>query len=298
MKIVCIGNAAYDITIPTEEYPTENTKTRVEEMIECGGGPASNTAYLLGKWGLDVAFLGVVGADSHGNWIRKELNEAKVNTAYLEMNPIYPTPTAYVIANKAKGTRTVLSYRNPMKMKKVSLAFDPDYILTDGQEFDMSKKLIKQYPNAITIMDAGRMSKEIVELAKMCNYVICSKDFAEEMTGIRFDYSRNETIRDIFLALKKIFTGNIIVTLESKGSLYELGGIIKIMPSIEVQPVDSTGAGDIFHGAFIYGLASRYGLEKILKIANVAGALSTEHIGGRFSVPDKEEIRKIIHDFE
>ena len=48
MKILCIGHVAYDITVPLEEFPTENTKNRVNERIECGGGPASNAAYLLG----------------------------------------------------------------------------------------------------------------------------------------------------------------------------------------------------------------------------------------------------------
>ena len=61
MKIVCIGHASYDITFPVKEYPKENTKNRIQRRVECGGGPASNAAYLLGKWGIPTWFLGIVG---------------------------------------------------------------------------------------------------------------------------------------------------------------------------------------------------------------------------------------------
>ena len=80
MKILAIGHAAYDTTIPVDGYPKENTKNRVKQQIECGGGPACNAAYLLGKWGLDVAFAGVVGKDRFGEKIKQELTEAHVNT--------------------------------------------------------------------------------------------------------------------------------------------------------------------------------------------------------------------------
>ena len=72
MKIVCIGHAAYDITIPVLTYPVENTKNRVHDRIECGGGPACNAAYLLGCWKSDVEFVGVVGNDSYGKKIVEE----------------------------------------------------------------------------------------------------------------------------------------------------------------------------------------------------------------------------------
>ena len=68
-KVLCLGNCSYDITMPLEEFPLENIKYRVKEKVECGGGPASNAAYLLGKWGIDTYFAGIVGNDLYGNKI-------------------------------------------------------------------------------------------------------------------------------------------------------------------------------------------------------------------------------------
>ena len=70
------------------------------------------------------------------------------------------------------------------------------------------------------------------------------------------------------------------------------------MPTISVKAVDSTGAGDLFHGAFTYGISKKLPLEKVMQIATVAGGISVTKIGGRNSVATKEEMRAYINDFE
>ena len=294
MKVLCLGHAAYDITIPLDEFPKENTKNRVNMRVECGGGPASNAAYLLGKWGVEVYFAGVVGDDEYGQTIKRELESVNVNTDYLEINPEFITTSSFIIANKSNGSRTILTYRpKEMKMSGLNLNFTPDVILIDGQEYEISKQVLRAYPNAISIIDAGRATPEIVELSKMVNYLVCSKRFAEEVTGIKIDYDNKETIVNLYNKLKEMFKNTIVVTLEKKGCLYEKNGAIKIMPSIKVKAIDSTGAGDIFHGAFTYGIVKKMEFEQILKLANIAGALSVTRIGGRNSVFSLEEIKKV-----
>jgi len=297
MKIMCLGHASFDVTMPLDFYPEENSKNRIPELVECGGGPASNAAYLLGKWDCDVSFLGKVGNDLHGNQIRKEFVDANVNIKYLEMDSFYTTPISHIISNLKTGTRTVLTYKDSQDMTKIDPEFNPDIILADGQEYVMSKEMFEKYDSAIKVIDAGRPNNDIIMLAEMCDYVVCSKVFAEGVANMKFDYKNTETIKEIYNILKKRFKGKVIVTLEEKGSLYEYDGKIKIMPSIKVNTKDSTGAGDIYHGAFIYGLAQNMDLEKIIKISNITGALSTTKIGGRYSIPSKDEIRGYISDF-
>lgn len=73
MKILCIGHASYDITCPVDEYPVENTKYRLMDKVSAGGGPASNAAFLLGKWGIDTVIQTVVGSDDFGEKIKKRI---------------------------------------------------------------------------------------------------------------------------------------------------------------------------------------------------------------------------------
>lgn len=298
MKILCIGHAAYDITMPLDRFPIENTKNRVPELVECGGGPSSNGAYLLGKWGMDVHFAGIVGKDLYGERIKQEFDTIGVDTTYLEMSEEHETTSSFIIANKSIGSRTVLTYRpSDMKMTPVDLDFTPDIILFDGQEAELTRTYLERYPNAISIIDAGRPRPEIVELAKLSTYVVCSKEFAETVTGVSINYENQQTLIDLFLKMEQMFSGEIVVTLESKGCLYKENGQIKLMPTIKVKALDSTGAGDIFHGAFTYGIANRFPYEDVIKIATIAGGLSVTKIGGRYSVPSKEEMKEMFHDF-
>lgn len=290
MKIVCIGHAAYDITIPLNGFVKENTKTRIQEQIECGGGPACNAAYLLGKWGVDTTFLGVVGNDEYGNKIKKELDNIGVNTKYLEINDQIKTTSSFIIANRENGSRTILTHRLPsIKMHKVELDFYPDYILTDGQEYEISMQLLKKYPKAISIMDAGHATKENIELAKHIDYIVCCHEFAEEIAHMSL---QPDTYQQVFLKMKEVFKGNIIITLEASGCLYEYEGKVKVMPSLKMKAVDSTGAGDIFHGAFVYAMANQMSYEEAILFSNVAAALSVTRIGGRFSIFELEEVKK------
>ncbi|MDD3187768.1 MAG: PfkB family carbohydrate kinase [Bacilli bacterium] len=299
MKILCVGHVSFDITFPVDKFPEENTKNRINEKVECGGGPASNAAYLLGKYGIETYFMGLIGNDFYGAQVEREFNDVNVNTEYLLKMKDYNTTVSTIIANRENGSRTILTYKGSKVSYPINhINFIPDIILVDGQEIAMSNYLIDTYPKAITIIDAGRPTKEIIELSKKVKHVVCSKEFAEEVTGLSVDYTDKKTLVAIYQRMETIFPGNIVITLESNGCLYKINNLIKLMPSLKVSAVDSTGAGDLFHGAFTYGIAKGYDYEAVLKIANIVGALSVRKIGGRFSVPEKEEIKEYYEKFE
>lgn len=291
MKVLCIGHAAYDITIPVDSYPIENTKNRISKRIECGGGPASNAAYLLAKWNVETYFAGMIGDDLYGDRIKKEFEEVGVNTKYLIQSKGYQTTSSFVIANQDNGNRTVFAYRpQSISMKVIDFDFIPDFILIDGHEPELSKEALRRYPNAISVIDAGRSKKEVIELCYLVNYLVCSKEFAEQVSGIKIDYSDLNTISNVYNYLKNEFKNKIVITLEDKGCVYEKNEEIKVMSSIKVKALDSTGAGDIYHGAFLYGLTQNFDIEKVVSYANLAGAISVTRVGGRYSIPSLEEV--------
>ncbi len=295
MKILCLGHATYDITLPMDEFPTENTKNRIQEKIECGGGPASTAAYLLGSFGAETYFAGIVGNDYYGKKIKEEFKKVNVNTDFLELREDHETTSSIVIANKANGSRTTFAYKpKKVEMKPFELNFKPDVILIDGQEYERSVEVLKKYPDALTIIDAGRDRLEVIELCKMVKWVVCSKDFAEKVTGLKMDYSNFNTLKVIYNKLKEMFKNEIVITLEDKGCLYN----DEITPSIKVKSVDSTGAGDIFHGAFTYYLSLGYNIKEVLKLSNYAGAISVSRIGTRNSIPTKEEMEVVYNAFK
>ncbi len=296
MKIMCIGQSAYDITLPLDHYPIENKKIRIQGKVECGGGSASNCAYLLAKWGLDTYFAGVVGNDYYGDKIKNEYSKIGVNMKYLQTDSTISTTSSYIISNTSIGSRTILTSRDKnIQMRPMLVDDEFDYLLFDGYERDFSMEVIRKNPNAVKILDAGSMKEATVEFAHIVDYVVCSHDFAEEFSHVKIDYEKIDTIKEAYDKLKQEFGHNVIITLEDRGCFTYSNGY-KLIPSIKVKAVDSTGAGDIFHGAFVYALASGFDIEKALLFSNITGALSVLKIGSRLSIPTLEEVTKKYND--
>lgn len=291
MKVVCIGHSTYDITLPVNEYPKENLKYRINKKIECGGGPASNGAYLLAKWGMDTSIISVVGDDYYGEKIIEDFTKIGADTKYLEKRKEHNTSSSYIIANMSNGSRTIItSKKTPIRSLKQPINIQADLILIDGEHPDTAKEVLLKNKTAISILDAGRLNDDTKMLGKMVTYVVCSKDFAEEFADVKIDYTNINTIISIYEKLKAYFNTNIIITLEDKGSFTEIDGQYEQLPSIKVTAVDSTGAGDIFHGAFTYFIGNKYPLREAIKYASITGAISVTRIGSRYSIPKLEEV--------
>ncbi len=290
MKYLAIGHASYDITFRVDEFPTENTKKRVTKHIDCGGGPASNAAYLLSLWGCDVSFQGVIGNDYYGNRIKDEFKTVGVDTTYLEIVNNFDTMLSFIIANSTNASRTILTSQADV-VPKCSLSNNNKYdvILVDGEEEEMSKKILLNNKDAVKIIDAGSFKPNTVNLCPYVDYLVCSKNFAQDYTKLLFDGTIESLIK-IHNKLENDFHNTIVITLEDKGCFTKIGDDYKLIPSIKVKAVDTTGAGDIFHGAFTYFITHGYNLEETCRLSNLTGAISTLRVGGRYSMPTLKAI--------
>ncbi len=293
MTILSIGRTSYDITCPVEEYPIEGTKYLLNEKIESGGGNAANVAYLLGKWGETSYFAGVIGSDDYGSKIKKELEQALVKTEFMETSYEVGTPLSIILVNKKNGSRTrfdVVGATQP-NLKKYEYNITPDVIFSDGKEYSATINALNKYPNAISIVDAGRVNRDLLELCKYVKYIVCSKGFAEKVSGLKIDYNNSMSLVNVYKKLKDKYPNNeIIVTLENMGAMYTFNNEIKVMPSIKVTQVDPSCSGDVFHGAFAYCLANNFDIEKAVTYSNIAAGLSVTKMGGQTSIPTIKEV--------
>ncbi len=291
MKVVCIGHSTFDTTLAMKEYPIENVKYRVEKHIECGGGPASNGAYLLAKWGMDVSMLSIVGKDYYGDRIISEFQDIGADTTYIEQKENHQTSSSYIIANKKNGSRTIITAKSePIRALTKDINIKADVILIDGEHPETAKQVLKNNPFALSILDAGRVNDDTKELGKLVTYLVCSKDFAEVFTNTKININDKETLINCYEELKDYFKTNIIITLEANGSFTKIDDNYELLPSIKVTAVDSTGAGDIFHGAFTYFISNGYSLKDTIHYASITGGLSVTRIGSRNSIPTLQEV--------
>ena len=291
MKIVCVGHSTYDITIPMTEYPTENLKYRLDHHIECGGGPASNGAYLLAKWGMDTTMISVVGNDYYGERIIEEFDKVGVHTQYIEKMPGHRTTSSYIISNMSNGSRTVLSSKDTAVTKlSDDINIQADVILLDGEHPETAHEILDKNPNAISVLDAGRLNENTKALGKKVSYLVCSKEFAENFSGKKINAQDVDGLRIVLDELRDYFQTCVVITLEAAGSFTIINGEYQVIPSIKVKALDSTGAGDIFHGAFTYFIANHYPLKETIRYSSITSAISVTRIGTRYSIPLLSEV--------
>lgn len=291
MKAICVGHSTYDTTLPTTEYPIENNKYRIENHIECGGGPASNGAYLLAKWGIDTTICSIIGDDYYGDKVKEEFEKIGANTKYLEQKENHNTSSSFIIANMTNGSRTIItSKKDPIRKLSQKVEEKADVILIDGEHPETAEEVLDSNKDAISVIDAGRLTDDTRHLGKKVKYLVCSKDFAEKFSNEKIDINNLDKLIEIYEQLKAYFNNIVIITLEATGSFTEINGEYKIVPSVRVVAKDSTGAGDIFHGAITYFLGQGYDLEKAIHFSSITSAISVTRIGSRYSIPELEEV--------
>lgn len=291
MKAICVGHSTFDITLPMMEYPKENLKYRLKGHIDCGGGPASNGAYLLAKWGIDTTIVSVVGNDYYGERIIKEFEDIGVDTRYIEKVNNHRTTSSYIVTNMSNGSRTILSSKDePIRKLSKKIDIRADIILVDGEHPETAKEVLNSNPDAISVLDAGRLNDDTKELGKMVTYLVCSKTFAEEFTNKKIHVSKIDELTEIYKELEKYFHNTVVITLEANGSFSKIGDKYQIIPTVKVKALDSTGAGDIFHGAFIYFIGHGYSLLETIHLSSITSAISVGRIGSRNSIPNLKEV--------
>jgi sugar/nucleoside kinase (ribokinase family) len=307
IRVLAIGHLSYDITFPLDDFPEENTKIQIPEIYESAGGPAANAAALLACWKIPTAFAGLVGADSYGLRAVMDLKTHGVDTRLVENRENYSTPLSFILVNKMNGSRTIVNRKgegalhpeDPRKFFAPFLSNPPELLLFDGHEPEVSLAAIECFPEAVTVLDAGSRRTGTELLAMRVDYCIASERFAREfIPGKSIEHTFS--YRELLEALLTLGVRCPAVTLGERGCCFletQEKAEAFLLPAYPARAVDTTGAGDIFHGAFAAALLQGKSFREALRVATAASALSVERYGGMTSIPTLEEVeQKIIGD--
>ncbi|RIY32349.1 hypothetical protein CKF54_05055 [Psittacicella hinzii] len=310
MAIISIGLACQDEFFFVEKIIEEDERTYAHTFFASGGGCAANVAYLTAHWDLETYLVTCLKNDNYGKRISKDLKEAGVNTDFIICNDQQVTPLATVWVSSDTGARTIVTHSNngPRNLKaldymrldgllnQLNQSDETHIVLVDGYEPELSSYLIKGLDNKIVVMDACVVRPQMTPLLPYVDYAITSSQYAERVTHYKVI---PENYPAILRKIKESISpaGVAIVTLGDKGGIYLEGDDpeIKYYSPLKVkQPVDTTGAGDIFHGAFCYGLAQELSLENCCKLASLTAGLAVQRRGVRQAIPSFNEVLSLL----
>ena len=296
-EVLCIGHAAYDLSAFVDGYPLENSKCETAESLEACGGPAANAAWLLSFWGMDCAFAGLVGEDAYGRRIRDEFLAVGTDVSLLELRPGHATPLSMILINKQNGSRTIVNRKIkgvPLQLDPVGLrALSPRVLLFDGHEPEASLNALEAFPEAVSILDAGSWREGTAVLAGRVHCLAASERFALQATGLT-SVCDEEDRRECMRKLRDLYPTTVIVTLGEKGLIMDDGSGFHHLPAFPAQAVDTTAAGDLFHGALAFAIAQALPLWEGLRLAAMTASLSVRRPGGRNSCPSLNEVKAAL----
>ena len=300
-EILCVGHASWDIGAIVPAFPVENGKCEIRELRESGGGPAANAAFLLSSWGIRCAFAGLVGDDDHGRRIRKEFQAAGTDVSLLELRPGHATPVSLILVNQQNGSRTIVNRKIPAGPLQIdaagAAALAPAALLLDGHELPASLTALEACPRAVSILDAGSWREGTAELAGRVDHLVASERFAKQasgLAGLNDDADRREAVR----RLREKYQTGVVVTLGENGLVADDGTGFLHLPAYPAQVVDTTAAGDIFHGACAYAVVQKLPFQDALRFASMAASLSVRKPGGRGSIPALADVKESLTHVE
>lgn len=289
IDVLCVGHASYDLVFSVFHHPNADEKISAMDFVSCGGGPAANAAVMVARLGLSSAFSGYLGHDLHGSRHLQELEENGV-FAELVVRGDLPTPVSTVLV-KPTGERSLINYKDARPLPADSVDFsriNPKVVLFDGHEPELSKAVLEKIKgkNIPTVLDAGSVHDGTLALMDKVDYLLCSEKFALQHSG---------TIENAMNELSKA-APFLAITLGEKGLLWKRGDEEGSLGGYKIDAVDSTGAGDAFHGAFAAAIADGMGWRQSLCYASAAGALCCTKTGARQGLPDKKALLALLEN--
>ena len=288
--VLCIGHAAFDLCMAVSSHPSADEKCQAHAMQQGGGGPSANAAVTVARLGGKAAWCGYLSNDIYGDAHMAEFTAEGVDTS-LAVRGRAPSPLSLILA-KPDGKRTVVNFKeqtpwlpadalNTAKLK-------PACMLFDGHEPLLSATLMwhARKHGIPTVLDAGSLHRGTEELAPQVDYLVASKKFARQFADTD----------DMQKALAKLaaISPCAVITLGDAGLIWARNGETGNLPAFKVDAIDSTGAGDAFHGAFALGVVRNMAWPELLRFASAAGALTCTKLGARAAIPNLSDVQALL----
>lgn len=297
-NIVVVGSFNADLTSYMERMPRAGETVHGHKFVAGPGGKGSNQAVAAARLGADVTFVGRIGQDVFAPLALNLWKQEGVNTDYVRQDAQHATGVAPIFVDDAGENSIVVVLGANLAVAKsdVDAAADviaqADVLLTqleiDYDTVGYALKIAKQ-KGVQTILNpapAGHLPAEVVMLA---DYVTPNETELEALSG-RSDMSIEEAARSLLTSDDQ----TVIITLGSQGARYVRQGETALIPSYNVDVVDTTGAGDAFNAALAVALAEEKTTVDAIAFANAAAALCVTKRGTAPSMPIREEVEALI----
>jgi sugar/nucleoside kinase (ribokinase family) len=293
--VVGVGLNATDTLLLVPHFPAYAGKVPFEEELLSPGGQVASAMVTCSRLGLRVRYIGTVGDDERGRIQLASLRESGVNLDYLQVRNGCASQSAYILIDRSTGERTVL-WRRPECLSLAPEEIAPEQITCarllhiDGHDTPAvarAAEIARRASIPVTV-DVDTLYHGFERVLPNIDYLLASSEFPGQWTQEDDPFKALEMIQNEY---GMYFAG---MTLGAHGALARVEGHFLYSPAYVVNCVDTTGAGDVFHGAFCYAVLERFALPEALDFSNAMAALNCTALGARGAIRTLAEAKALM----
>ena len=293
--VVGFGLNAVDHLCFVSSFPTPGAKPRVSRFMRTPGGQAASAMVLCSRLGYRAKYVGKVGGDETGDFSLASIASEGVDVSDVVTVAGVTNQLAMVIVDERDGERTILWHRPPeLETRPEELTAESvaagRILLIDGHDTAGAARAadIAREHGVLVVLDAESVKEGTEDVVARTDVLLASREFPRRFTG-------DANLDRSFDTLREAGPRVIGMTLGSMGSLVMgVDGAVVSVPGYDVDVVDTTGAGDTFHGAFLHGLLSGWSAERTLSFSNAAAALCCTVPGARGGVEGLAQVLELM----
>ncbi|MBA4149473.1 MAG: hypothetical protein H0X66_15275 [Verrucomicrobia bacterium] len=298
--VLGIGTVSVDDSIVVENYPPADAKVRVQHCERQLGGLTAVALLAAARLGGKTAYAGVLGRDDHSRFARREMKNEKINLRHLHISTKhFPPVHSFVVVDSQNHTRNVFSHRAvPYQMPR---NWPPREVIEAARVFyvDHSDVVamirgarIARKAGIPVVADLERISDpRFTELLELIDHLILPRKTAFQLSG---ETEPEKVLRKLWDATSRRFLG---VTFGKEGCWFIDASEptkIKHQPIFKVEVLDTTGCGDVFHGAYAWALSQGLPPEERIRMATGVSALQATKLGAQAGVPTLRELNRFL----
>jgi sulfofructose kinase len=296
LEVVGLGYCAYDILALLPDLPNFDAVVGIHltDLVHDGGGPVGTALATLARLGARTGYLGVLGDDREGHFLQDLFVQEGVDVTRLRVRADVGTNVCLLLVEEATARRAILCHQRVRSTDLTLDDVDRAYIQSarvlhlDGQFMPAAIRAAHWAREAgpKVCFDGNHPRPGLDELLPLVDWLVVAEPFPAAYTGL----SHPEAAARALLALgAKI----LVITQGERGCQVWTDEDHFQVPGLALQAVDTTGAGDAFHGGFIYGMLQGWNLRRTAVFANAVAALNCQTLGGRRGLPSLRQVEAL-----
>ena len=300
-KITVLGSLNMDIVIETKRNPKVGETIMGESIHYFVGGKGANQGVAASRVGANVRFLGKLGQDAFGKKITEELAKEKIDLASVTYEMDAATGIASITKLPEDNTIIVVSGANGL--------VDEAYVLDHKVEIMTSDVLLTQLETPFsavkkgleiakehsvkTVLNPAPYNRECLDLLDLVDYITPNELEFTDMCEVLEMKVSNQNFDDLMIAWQQAHATRLIVTRGAEGVSFIEEDQVVTLPSMKVDVVDTTGAGDTFNGILATGLSQELDLEEAILLASRGASKSVTKLGAQSGMPKVERLKEL-----